>query len=103
MKTIIATVSHKKVHLQTSCGRNFQVDAHEILDDRSNYYASIDDDTCYQEEYEAFMDDDFEITDWLQNNMDWFKCKTLKELPRDKSQSLHSLDVIEVEVVKDEK
>lgn len=86
--------------IQTEQGRNFTIDAHEILHNRSSYYASRDSgesegeefDKEYKAEYESFVDEEYEITDWLLNNMDWYECNTLKELPQEK------VDVSELDI-----
>lgn len=83
-------MSNKKLELETSCGRKFNIDAHEILDNRSTYYAKKDSDNWddlknnYQDEYESIQDDGFEIYDWCLNNMNWWECKTLIETTTDK-------------------
>jgi len=73
----------KKLNLTTTCGRNFTIDVHEIADARATYYVERDKDTTYDEEYSFLCEDDFEVTDWLFNQMDWYECKTLVELERD--------------------
>jgi len=88
--------SKKKVLLHTDCTRVF--DAHEVIHYRSQYYAQEDKETSYREEYEFLNENNFEITDWLINNMDWYKCKTLKEQPS-KPKQLSALNLYDYEVV----
>jgi hypothetical protein len=85
----------KKIRIYTTCGRVFQIDVHEIADNRAKYYAKKDKDTTYEEEYEFLVGDDFEVKDWLFNQMDWYECSTLIEsecIKRD----IKSLEIKEV-------
>ena len=89
----IKGISNKKVFIMTTSGRNFQVDAHEVIQDRCNYYFRNDPDISYEEEYWDLEGDDNSITEWLFDNMKWQKCKTLIELPTD----CHKLSSLEVD------
>ncbi len=73
-------MKYTKIKLRSDCGRNFEIDAHEVADHRSTYYKNKDPDTTYTEEYDWVIQDSMELTDWLFNNMDWYECKTLKEV-----------------------
>ncbi len=97
MKIAVEKTSKKKIDIFTECNRHFQIDAHEVIHDRSSYYAERDKDTTYEEEYEFLDGDHSEITDWLFNNMDWYECKTLKEIPS-KPKSLRNVEICEYEV-----
>ena len=72
--------TNKKVTITTACHRGFEIDVHEIADDRAKYYAERDEDTTYEEEYQFLCEDNMEVTDWLFNNMDWYECSSLKEV-----------------------
>ncbi|MCM1564894.1 MAG: hypothetical protein NC238_02860 [Dehalobacter sp.] len=49
----------------------WDVPAKIIADNRAAYYAKIDPETTYEEEFEFTMTDDHELRDWAANNMDW--------------------------------
>lgn len=60
----------------------FKIPANIIAESRAKYYADHDAggvqdryqeewDKVYKEELTIAMEDDFELTDWLWNNMDW--------------------------------
>lgn len=88
----------KVIQIKTDCNRMFNVDASEIAENRSRYYSERDDDTTYQEEYDYIINDDSEMIDWMQNNMDWYECKTLKEAPTI-TLELSDLEVENIEVL----
>jgi len=71
--------SKQRIYLIMENGEKYSVEAHEALDNRSKYYAEKDSDTTYEEEYEAFREDEFEAYDWLVNNMNWWECKTMRK------------------------
>lgn len=73
-------MTENKIILKSECGRVFCIDLHEILDHHSKYYAKRNTETTYEEEYDAFQEDYFEVLDWMFNNMDWYECHTLKEI-----------------------
>ena len=55
-----------------------------VAKNRAEYYASVDSDTTYDDEFKQTMEDDYELRDWFLNNMDWkdvAKNATLKEQP----------------------
>lgn len=54
-----------------SHGYVWRADAHHIAHDRAKYYAEVDDDTTYQEEYDFTISDDYTLSDWYANNMDF--------------------------------
>jgi len=60
-------------------GSKWGVPAETIADNRAKYYAKIDSDTTYQEEFDAMMHwfdtGDFEFADWAKNNMDFSDVK----------------------------
>lgn len=68
-----------KIHIKFSNGDVFEVDAHIVADDRAKYYAKLDVDRgdktnytqAYQEELQHGLSDDYELTDWMSNNMNW--------------------------------
>lgn len=90
--------TQKKIILKTQSNRTFQIDAHEVIHNRSKYYADRDPDTIYDEEYEYLLDDESEVFDWLFNNMDWYECKTLIELDVSK-EKLSTLNITDSEMV----
>ena len=55
----------------------------------ANYYSEKDSD--FESEYEMVMADDFEGIDWLQSNMDFYNCETLKEVS--KIQDISELEI----------
>lgn len=56
-------------------GSKWGVPAEIIAKSRAEYYAEIDPDTTYEEEYNAMIEwfdtKDYEFADWAKNNMDW--------------------------------
>lgn len=42
-----------------------------IAKHRADYYAKLDKNTSFQEEFDYVMDDDYEGLDWFLNNMDF--------------------------------
>jgi len=90
--------SKKKIILTTTCNRRFEIDLHEVADNRAKYYANEhpDPDVEYMEEYQFLCDDTFEVKDWLFNNMNWRDCSTLNEVYVAKE----SLDRLEIESCK---
>jgi hypothetical protein len=62
-----------------SNGETFAIPAEVVAKARADYYAGRDckDDASlkfedvYRSEFEATMDDDFELLDWFNNNMNW--------------------------------
>lgn len=75
----------KSIILETEEGRSFKIAVDEIANNRATYYAERNSDTTYQEEYDFTYDDNSESYDWLMNNMDWYECESLQELPRTES------------------
>ncbi len=61
--------------VQMDDGSVWGIPAEAIADNRAKYYADIDPDTDYNEEYAAMLEwfdtNDFEFADWAKNNMDW--------------------------------
>lgn len=85
----------KFIEFQFSDG-TWRIPAHIIARDRASYYAEHDtgatagDDfqEAYQQEFTYTMGDDYELTDWLRNNMNWedverdaFKVKEAPTVP----------------------
>lgn len=69
----------KKIKINTECGHEYEIDLHEIADNRAKYYAKTDTSTTYEEEYEYVMEDyQDEALDWLLNNMDWYETSSLR-------------------------
>lgn len=48
----------------------FAIPAALVARDRANYYEKQEP-GCYQQEFDDTFGDDFELVDWLTNNMDW--------------------------------
>ena len=61
--------------ITTESGKRWGIPAEVIAKNRADYYAEIDPDTTWQEEYDAmvrwFDEKDYEFADWAKNNMDW--------------------------------
>ncbi len=94
----------KKIMLEMECGKSFTVDAHEVIDDRSKYYAENDSDTTYDEEYKWVAESDgAEAIDWLQNNMNWYKCKTMKEVASDIPPDFSEMEIEDLHIFTPEK
>jgi hypothetical protein len=61
-----------------SDGKRWAIPAMLIAKDRAAYYAKLDSergdgeyDTIYEDELEYTLSDDYELTDWAHNNMNW--------------------------------
>ena len=68
----------KPVYIVFDNGDVFVIDAHCIADNEAKYYAKNhpDDETKtyeenYKYEYDWLMSDDFEIQEWMKDNMNW--------------------------------
>lgn len=64
------------VQVTFSDGSRWTFPAHVIADNRATYYAGRDGDTTYEAEYEYAINDDYELTDWALNNMNWEDVET---------------------------
>lgn len=53
----------------------WDIPAQIIADNRAKYYAEIDPETTYQEEFDFIMSDKYELCDWAANNMNWDNVK----------------------------
>jgi hypothetical protein len=60
-----------EIHLTLSDGSVWAIDGHVVAHNRATYYAEKDPDTTYEDEYKFTMGDEFELTDWASNNMNW--------------------------------
>jgi hypothetical protein len=49
----------------------WELPAHIVADARAKYYEKTVPSTSYQEEYDFTMGNNYELTDWLHNNMNW--------------------------------
>jgi len=71
----------KYVKVKFPNGDEFKIPANVIAESRATYYANHDAgsqdsypaewDKVYNDEITIAMEDDYELTDWLWNNMDW--------------------------------
>jgi len=65
----------EKLRVKFSNGDIFEVPARIIAENRADYYADLDGYDSGSNEWEAEvqngLDNDFEIEDWVQNNMNW--------------------------------
>lgn len=104
MKTeVVIRRNNKFIVINSSDNRKFKIAVDEIADNRATYYAKLDKDTTYKDEYDFTYNDDDTIHDWLLNNMDWHLCKTLIELPVTPIKlSLLEIEHIRTEVMQDE-
>lgn len=64
-------MAEKFLRITMTDGSKWDVPALLIAEDRAKYYAKVDPDTTYKEEFEFTMSDDFQLIDWAANNMDW--------------------------------
>jgi hypothetical protein len=71
----------KVINANTPWGQ-YRIPAALVARNRANYYASKGDD--YVSEFEYAMDDNYELIDWLLNNMDWADVKDRAEKFSDK-------------------
>lgn len=82
----------KRIHVTLEDGRVYSVPAHAVAHDRATYYAEKDADTTYEQEYEITASDDYELGDWLLNNMNWY------ELPDVRAEAIERGDLADVAV-----
>ena len=52
-------------------GSKWDVPVMLIVNDRAKYYAETDPETSFDKEVEYALNDEYEITDWAANNMNW--------------------------------
>lgn len=66
------TVENKKKYLvfQFPYGERWGLPLEEVAKSRAEYYAKVDKDTTYQEEFDYVLNDDYEAVDWYKNNTD---------------------------------
>jgi hypothetical protein len=96
-------VNDFKIFIKTNNGQNFILDASEVATDWANYVMEEEDElfpTTFEKEFAEAMDDKLGLARWLEDRMDWYRCKTLVELERD-DERLHKLKVIELTVAPD--
>ena len=89
--------SKKLVYITLADGRVFTVKAHDIAHNRASYYDETDEDTSYAEEYEFTINDRYELTDWLFNQMDWYELNP--QLVEHELKELHECEVVETKVI----
>ena len=90
----------KKIIITLDDFRVVSIDAHLVAHDRAEYYSKNDTDTSYQEEYDYSIGDNFELVDWLFNNMDWFELSLTLEPSKFKPFSECEVRGAEVQEVK---
>ena len=56
-------------------GETWRVEAKHVAAHRARFYAKDDPDTTWLSEFEFTMKDDYQLTDWMKNNMDWSDIK----------------------------
>ena len=68
-------MGEKKLIVKFHRGVNYEVPARIIAENRANYYAFLGefekDSEEYYEEFNIILNDEFELFDWVQNNMRW--------------------------------
>jgi hypothetical protein len=61
-----------KVLLVTfSDGSTWKIEAAKIAENKAAYYAEIDPDTTFDQEFNEVIGDDYALEDWAKGNMDW--------------------------------
>lgn len=93
------TNTKKRVRITLADGRIFSVSGHDIAHDRATYYAKRDKDTTYESEYEFTAGDDYELKDWLFNNMDWHTMNPRVE--KNEFQPLNQVEIVDTDVMED--
>ena len=65
----------KFIRISFSNGEKWDVPARIVAEERATYYSDIDgnpkNSPQWKEEYEYSLSEDFELEDWLNNNMNW--------------------------------
>jgi arginine deiminase len=68
-------MDEKKIIIKFHKGVTYEVPAFIIAEDRANYYANIDgyerDSQEYLDEINFALNGEYELFDWIQNNMNW--------------------------------
>jgi hypothetical protein len=72
-------MDEKKLIIKFHKGITYEVPTTFIAESRANYYAEVDgyerDSQEYLDEIRYALDDEFELFDWVQNNMNWSDLK----------------------------
>jgi hypothetical protein len=80
-------MKEKKLIIKFHKGVTYEVPAFVIAESRANYYAEVDgyerDSQEYLDEINHALEDEFEIFDWVQNNMNWSDLKPYAERVED--------------------
>lgn len=71
MTTDVGVPHAVEIHVTMPDGSVWAVDGHISAHARATYYANVDSDTTYQEEYDFTIGDDYELVDWAVGNMNW--------------------------------
>lgn len=89
----------KKILLVLETGDQYTVDLLEVAKDRVNYYLNYANtpDFNVEEELDFVLSDDFEGIDWLQNDMNWWECKSLSHY-KSPSRELGDLEIEGIEI-----
>lgn len=85
----------KFIKIKFSNGDRFSIPAGVVANSRAKYYADHDEgkltddnikewNEAFYKEIEYTLSDDYELTDWLWNNMDWVDVKDRAEKLQDK-------------------
>jgi hypothetical protein len=93
------TQTKKRVRITLADGRIFSVSGHDIAHDRATYYAKLDKNTTYEAEYEFTASDDYELKDWLFNNMDWYTMNLRVE--KNEFAPLNRVKIVGIDVMED--
>lgn len=89
-------MTDKLIFIQLADGRTYSIKAHDVAHNRASYYTERDEDTTYAEEYEFTVNDRYELTDWLFNQMDWYELNP--QLVEHNLEPLHKCEVVETRV-----
>lgn len=61
----------KWIYITFSDGRVFRIKAGYVAKAYAEYYVGVDPTTTYKEEFDYAMSENFELIEWINNNMDW--------------------------------
>lgn len=91
--------TEKRIRLFLDTGKIYSIAAAEVAHNRAAYYAIKDsENTTYDIEYQYTLNDDHELYDWMENNMGWTLCSTLREEPSD-PKPFSECEILEHDVV----
>jgi hypothetical protein len=92
----------KFIKIRFSNGEVYEIPAEVIALERTNYYTTADgvakDSAEWFEEYKFSLEDNYELEDWLTNNMNWSDIKDQAVLIKDETDYNYDDEFFEAEI-----